>query len=127
MYLLKRSKVFEHSFKKFIKKHPYKQKIVAKLKEITKGLEIDPTFAKYTIKASEEPISYGFLNESASTFWKIRFTAGKGAAGQIRLMYLVNDAEKIVILIYIYDHKQYAKRPPDDYLKNVIRDAIDEM
>ena len=127
MYLLKRSSPFEKSLKKLIKKHPYRDAIIENLKEINQGLAEDPSFSNSTVDASLEPLSSKILSNVNLKFWKIRFMVGTGASGKIRLMYLVNDLEKVVILVYIYDHKQYTKRPANDLLKAWINDAIDEI
>lgn len=126
MYLLKRSEPFERSLKKLLKRNPYKVAIIKQLKDITAELVNEPTFSNSLINANEEGISATILNSPDLAFWKIRFVAGRGARGKIRLMYLINDVEKIVILVYIYDHKQFAKRPADDFLKQVIRQVVQD-
>lgn len=53
-------------------------------------------------------------------FRKIRFRAPEldGAARKCRLMYVIDEARRIVYLLWIYTHKEFAKRPPDDELRN---------
>jgi mRNA-degrading endonuclease YafQ of YafQ-DinJ toxin-antitoxin module len=127
MYLLKRSSSFEKSLKKLLKKHPYASKIISDLKIINEGLAQDPSFSNSTVDASLEPLSEKILSDVNLKFWKIRFTVGTGKSGKIRLMYLVNNLEKVLILVYIYDHKQYTKRPLNDLLKRLVIGAIDEI
>lgn len=127
MYLLKRSSFFEKSLKKLIKRHPYASVIITDLKVINEGLAQDPSFSNSTVDASLEPLSEKILSNFDLKFWKIRFTVGTGKSGKIRLMYLVSDLEKVVILVYTYDHKQYTKRPPNDLLRRLVTGAIDEI
>ena len=61
-------------------------------------------------------------------FWKLEFKMPKiysGAAGQGRLIYLINCIEKQVGLIWIYTHAEFEKRPPDKSLKSLLQDFID--
>lgn len=48
-----------------------------------------------------------------------------GAAGQGRLIYLINCIEKKVGLIWIYTHADFEKRPPDKSLKSLLQDFIE--
>ncbi len=47
-----------------------------------------------------------------------------GAAREGRLMYLVCDKTRTVDLLWIYTHKQFAKRPPDGDLKPILAEAV---
>lgn len=61
-------------------------------------------------------------------FWKLEFKMPKissGAAGQGRLIYLMNCTEKKVGLIWIYTHAEFEKRPPDKSLKSLLQDFMD--
>jgi hypothetical protein len=49
----------------------------------------------------------------------------RGASGQGRLMYLVNDTLKLVNLVWIYTHEEFQKRPPDKDLKGIMQELLD--
>ena len=53
--------------------------------------------------------------------YKLRIMFAKGSSGQIRIIYLVNEEDRIIKPLWIYNHKQFAKRPPDQDIKNVIK------
>jgi hypothetical protein len=59
------------------------------------------------------------------TFHKLDIRVSKGAAGQIRLMYLVSATTYTVKLVWIYSHEQFVKRPADADLKAIIREILD--
>ncbi|MCY7394148.1 MAG: hypothetical protein LH647_22420 [Leptolyngbyaceae cyanobacterium CAN_BIN12] len=48
----------------------------------------------------------------------------KGASGQGRLMYLINSAQNLIVLIWIYTHEQFERRPDEKSLEAVLQDAI---
>lgn len=48
-----------------------------------------------------------------------------GASGEGRLMYLVNDSDYLIQLIWIYTHDEFKKRPPDKSLKQILRELLD--
>jgi hypothetical protein len=50
---------------------------------------------------------------------------GRGASGQVRLMYLVNAEARTIRLVWLYSHEQFAKRPSDPDLRNVLKAVID--
>ena len=58
--------------------------------------------------------------------YKLRFRIGKGASGQIRLLYVVNEKAKIIKLLWIYSHEEFPKRPADSDLRTVLRLALEE-
>jgi hypothetical protein len=41
-------------------------------------------------------------------------------------MYLVNATDFVIRLVWIYNHEQFAKRPPDKELKNIIQEIWDD-
>ncbi|WP_315788873.1 hypothetical protein [Fischerella sp. JS2] len=49
----------------------------------------------------------------------------KGASGQVRLMYLVNNIDYVIKLVWIYNHEQFAKRPAEKDLKSVIKEILE--
>lgn len=83
-------------------------------------------FNPYPLKAREEPLPSRLLLPTGWTFHKLEIRAGKGASGQIRIMYLVNESRAVIKPLWIYSHEQFAKRPPDKDLTNVIQEAFDD-
>jgi hypothetical protein len=55
--------------------------------------------------------------------WKLEFTMPhlQGSAKKGRLIYLFNSLEKEVILVWIYTHAEFKKRPDNDVLKDVLK------
>ena len=50
----------------------------------------------------------------------------KGASGEGRLMYLVNDQRLVLRLVWLYTHEEFKKRPPDKDLKSLMRELLDD-
>jgi hypothetical protein len=48
----------------------------------------------------------------------------RGAASAARLLYLVNPGQRQIVLVWIYTHKQYAKRPPEKDIDWALRVAM---
>lgn len=48
-----------------------------------------------------------------------------GSAGEGRLLYLVCKTERVISLIGVYTHKQWAKRPDDRTLKELVLEAVE--
>ncbi|GET41253.1 hypothetical protein [Microseira wollei] len=59
--------------------------------------------------------------------WKLEFKMPtlRGAAGQGRLIYLINTVQKQVVLVWIYTHAEFEKRPPDQNLKRLLGEIIE--
>jgi mRNA-degrading endonuclease RelE of RelBE toxin-antitoxin system len=74
----------------------------------------------------QEPLPKG-IQLAAWEFRKLIFSMPdyQGAKGQGRLMYLVNDSDLLIKLVWIYTHEEFQKRPPDKELKPLISDALD--
>ena len=49
----------------------------------------------------------------------------RGAAGQGRLIYLLEFTKKEVIIIWIYTHAEFEKRPPDKNLKRLLLEIME--
>lgn len=60
------------------------------------------------------------------TFHKLELIVGKGASGQIRLMYLVNEDLEVIKPLWIYNHDQFKKRPSDKDIDDVILEIFDD-
>ncbi|MGK7942421.1 MAG: type II toxin-antitoxin system RelE/ParE family toxin [Crocosphaera sp.] len=124
-FSLEKSEQFERSFKKLIKsyksqskKREFKELIAKSLKEMI----INP----YPTKARSEPLPSGLKLSNDWQFYKLVIVAAKGASGQIRIMYLVNEIDRIIKLLWIYNHQQFQKRPPDKEIREVIKDIFED-
>ncbi|NHC34693.1 hypothetical protein [Scytonema millei] len=115
------SENFNRSFKKLAKAHKTTNGFVECVDKILEDLIED----QYPTNSRNEPLPGKIHLPEEWTFHKLEFKVSKGASGQIRLMYLVNTTTYIIKLVWIYSHEQFAKRPADQDLKNVIRDILD--
>ncbi|EHC18054.1 hypothetical protein [Fischerella thermalis] len=59
------------------------------------------------------------------TFHYLELKVSKGASGQVRLMYLVNNIDCVIKLVWIYNHEQFVKRPAGKDLKSVIKEILE--
>ena len=49
-----------------------------------------------------------------------------GASGEGRLMYLVNQQRLLILLVWLYTHEDFKKRPPEKDLKTLMRELLDD-
>ncbi|MEC4984700.1 MAG: hypothetical protein SAJ37_15890 [Oscillatoria sp. PMC 1068.18] len=127
-YQIKPVHKFERSYKELLKRHYKKSKkaqqlFQSKINQIVKDLSDDP----FLLNSKSEPIP-GKLNKLEE--WEFRKYYFKmpnlqGASGQGRLIYLVNKNERMILLVWIYTHEEFAKRPPDNILKQILQDTLD--
>lgn len=117
LYSIERSTFFERSFKKLAK--VYRREAANLLIDAIAGLTENP----YPLKSRGEPLPSKVVLPAEWTFHKLEIWVSKGASGQVRLMYLVNEEAEIIRLLWIYNHEQFAKRPDDRDLRDVI-DAV---
>lgn len=110
---------FQRSLKKLHKVHG--QVLLEKINEFFERL-IDDQCPK---NSHWEPLPSDVLLPDGMVFCKFEFKIGKGASGQIRLMYLVNEDLHRIYPLWIYSHEQFAKRPPDADLKKIIREILE--
>ena len=82
----------------------------------------------YLPDSNPEPLPKGLAMSDDWKFYNLRFRMPNlsGASGQGRLMYLVSESQKIIKLAWIYTHAEYAKRPEDRDLKDLLRELLDE-
>ncbi|ACB50454.1 hypothetical protein cce_1104 [Crocosphaera subtropica ATCC 51142] len=123
-FSLEKSEQFERSFKKLIKSYKstsqrqeFKELIATSLKE----LMVNP----YPLKSRSEPLPSGLKLPNNWKLYKLVIVATKGASGQIRIIYLVNEIERIIKLLWIYNHQQFQKRPPDKDIREVIKNIFE--
>ena len=125
LFLLEKTDNFQRSFKKIVKSYKSKlqqQEFVEVVSNYLEQLIVDP----YPAQARDEPLSGGMKIPKFWTFHKLAFTTSKGASGQIRLIYLVNEGDRIIKPLWIYNHEQFKKRPPDKDIKDVLKEAFEE-
>lgn len=121
LFSIERSENFERSFKKLAKNTKvYGPKFVELIGNILEGLIDNP----YPNKCRNEPLPGKIQLPEDWTFYKLEICYAKGASGQIRLMYLVNETTYTIQLVWIYSHEQFAKRPADNDLRETIREIL---
>jgi hypothetical protein len=59
--------------------------------------------------------------------WKLEFKMPqlRGAVGQGRLIYLLNSTAKKIVIVWIYTHAEFEKRPPEKNLKRLLQEVIE--
>lgn len=117
-FSIEESDNFRRSFRKLVKVHKG-----GFVELIAKALE-DLIDDQYPNNSRQEPLPGKVELPEGWTFHKLELRVAKGASGQIRLMYLVNTTTCTIRLVWIYSHEQFAKRPTDADLKNVIREIL---
>jgi mRNA-degrading endonuclease YafQ of YafQ-DinJ toxin-antitoxin module len=113
------SENFQRSFKKLAKS--YRSDFVERISEILETLIDDP----YPRNSRQEPLPGNLRLPEDWTFHKMEVKVGKGASGQVRLMYLVNESTLTIRLVWLYTHEQFVKRPADRDLQRVIVEIIE--
>lgn len=114
------SEHFKSSYQKIAKKKSdeYKRKIGDLISEIIAN--------PYLAGCSLEPRPANMNLPDGWEFYKLRRKIDKGLIGQVRVMYLVNKELRIVNLMWIYNHDQFAGRPHDKDISNVAKDYFSE-
>ncbi|MBD2160359.1 hypothetical protein H6G51_12850 [Limnothrix sp. FACHB-708] len=118
-FSIESSEQFQRSFKKLVKATG--QVMVSQMTFILEQLMDDP----HPPSSRQEPLPSRFRLPDNWTFHKLELKVGRGASGQIRLMYLVDAEARIIRLVWLYSHEQFAKRPSDPDLRNVLKAVID--
>ena len=75
-----------------------------------------------------EPIPHGVTIPEHWEFRKLVFLMPErsGASGQGRMMYAVDLNSSIISLLWIYTHEEFAGRPSDGDLRQLLRDVVDD-
>jgi hypothetical protein len=75
-----------------------------------------------------EPIPKGVEISNDQEFRKLVFPmpGRSGASGEGRLMYLVNYNDYLIKLVWIYTHEEFASRPPEKDLKQLLQNILSE-
>ncbi len=116
---------FERSLKKLIKRYKGtkdRQAFQQFISQLLKDLCHDPCPSNSAI----EPLPGKNIIPQEFEFRKLRFIMPgfKGASGQGRLMYLINSEQSLIVLVWIYTHEEFEKRPDDKSLKGSLQDAL---
>ncbi|MBC1240361.1 hypothetical protein [Nostoc sp. 2RC] len=118
-FSIEESDNFKRSFKKLAK--ALGSDFVELITEALESLIDD----QYPINSRHEPLPAKIQLPEGWTFHKLELKAGKGASGQVRLMYLVNTINCVIKLVWVYNHEQFTKRPADKDLKSVIQEILE--
>lgn len=118
LFSIEKTESFERSFKKIAKS--YRKEAIETLISGLLDLAADP----FPQKSRDEPLPSKAQIPEGWTFHKLEIRLGKGASGQVRLMYLVNESTRIIKPLWIYNHEQFAKRPDDQELRSVIKSTL---
>jgi hypothetical protein len=110
------------SLKKGYKSKQDAQTFVGVVTNIVQGLTITPRPDSSRLES--------WPSNLRSDEWEFRklvfiLPGRKGASGEGRLMYLIDDARKLIQLIWIYTHEEFKKRPPDKDLKGIMQELLD--
>lgn len=116
---------FERSLKKLIKRYKGtrdRQACGQFIAQMLKDLCQEPRPSNSAI----EPLPGKTSLPQEFEFRKLRFNMPglKGASGQGRLMYLLNFGQSILVILWIYTHEEFEKRPEDKSLKDSLQDAL---
>ncbi|NET25619.1 hypothetical protein [Okeania sp. SIO1I7] len=124
-FLIEKSTNFERSLKKLVKTYKsqsQQQEFIQIISQYLDELIIHP----YPPQARVEPLPSGLKLPDEWQFYKLVLTIAKGASGQIRLMYLVDEKQRVIKPLWIYNHQQFEKRPPAQDIKDVIQEIFEE-
>lgn len=122
-YQVKPSSKFTRNYKilsKAFKSSRQKDDFETQIREIVKSIQKDPKLQG----SFNEPLPSNLSLPADYELRKYTFQIPnrKGAAGEGRLIYLVDNSTKLIILIWLYSHEDFKKRPPDQDLASVIKD-----
>lgn len=126
---IKLSKNFDKTQQKLIRDRYRKNqaglvKFVELIQKFIKILSVDPRL--HPPLGHLEPWPQGSSRDGLE-LWKLVFKMPqlRGAAEQGRLIYLLDITKKEVVLLWIYTHAEFEKRPPDQDLKSLLLEIMD--
>ena len=122
-FSIEESEFFKRSFKKLVKASGKNlaKKLIILLSSSLENLLEEP----YPRNSRHEPLQKKIKLPDDWTFHKLELKLAKGASGQIRLMYLVSEQDKIIKPLWIYSHEQFAKRPSDRDISDAVKEILD--
>lgn len=128
-YLIKLSNNFKKTQKKLIRDRYRKNRKAATefielIAQLVTILSVDPRLTPPLGHLEPWPPN---MNLAEWELWKLEFKMPqlRGAAEKGRIIYLLNAALKEVILIWIYTHAEFKKRPPDKLIKKRLLESIE--
>lgn len=112
------------SLKKSFKSKRQEQQFIERVTEIIRSLAEEPRDPNSRL----EPIPKGISIPEGWEFRKLVFDVPgtSGAAGEGRLIYLVNFVDCVIQLLWLYTHEEFKGRPPDQDLRQILRDSLTE-
>jgi hypothetical protein len=118
-FLRSRSKYTKAHFKKNPQAH---ERFELLLETILIRLTSEPTLQGF---AFTEPLPKNFVLESGR-FMKLYFDCRdlQNAAKAVRIMYIWDIDHNEVVLLWLYSHAEYPKRPPDRDIISLIQSAM---
>jgi hypothetical protein len=116
---------FERSFKalkKGFKSKRQEQQLIEAVMLLLQSLVQEPRHPDSRLEA----IPKGVELSDRVEFRKLRFEVPgtSGAAGEGRLMYLVNYEDYLIHLLWIYTHEEFKGRPLEKDLRQILREAL---
>ncbi|HAX75942.1 MAG TPA: hypothetical protein DCY88_08915 [Cyanobacteria bacterium UBA11372] len=128
-FQIKLSENFEREQQKLIRVHYRKNpaaaaKFIELIQQFVIILSINPRLRPPL--GHLEPWPKG-TNCAGWELWKLEFKMPqlRGAAGQGRLIYLIDTVHKEVGIVWIYTHAEFEKRPPEKNLKRLLEQIIE--
>ncbi|MBK4730260.1 hypothetical protein JJD41_10355 [Oxynema sp. CENA135] len=119
---------FEASLKKLLKKHYRKnnvgrENLINIIENIIRQLSIAPRVRPPI--GHLEPFPKGMSVEGYE-LWKLEFKMPQlqGASREGRLIYLLNTQAQKVVVVWIYTHAEFEKRPDNSNLKILLKEII---
>ena len=129
IFPIRTSAQFQRSYKKLLKRYYKGDKakglFIDFIDRMVKGLSEDP----FRTDSLAERWPGGLAKPEEWEFRKYYFDMPSlgGASGEGRLMYLVNTTQRIILLLWLYTHDQFEKRPPDRSLKQLLQELIESQ
>ncbi|RUM58652.1 MAG: hypothetical protein DSY53_04380 [Persephonella sp.] len=124
LWTLRQTKTFKSQLEKFLKKYykkdvKGKEKFLSLFRDFLYQLTLNPNIPNSKL----EPAPKGSLEENEELRkYYFNLPNYKGSLSQGRLIYKVNRQKKEIVLICIYTHNEFEKRPPDKDLKRFLSD-----
>jgi len=132
-WLIKATEDFERSLNNLLKSH-YRKDQKGKsefgllLKTLIEQLRTT-TFPKTSLLEARQEKAPSKSLKPGQLLAKLYFRLPrlKGSAGEGRIIYLIDTERKEIKLLYIYTHKDYSGRPPDKFLRDLMKQNSKEI
>lgn len=130
-YLIRFSDNFDKSYEKLVRDRYRKNRVAATefaelIQKWIEILSVDPR--PRPPLGHLEPWPRG-INSPCWELWKLVFKMPqlRGAAGQGRIIYLLNTKAQKIVLAWIYTHAEFEGRPPNQAMKRVFLEAMESQ